>query len=61
MKGQPKGRFPKEVYANWETPSRDEAYLVLSTDVNEIEEHIETVAVYTLKEIKKLKVTRELV
>ncbi len=55
-----KGRFPKEVYVNWEIPNKEEAYLILNKDINEIEEHVESVAVYTFSGIKKLKVTREL-
>ncbi len=52
--------FPKEVYVSVETPRSDDPYFIMSEALEEINEDAGNVAIYTLKEIKKLKVVRTL-
>ena len=51
--------FPKKIYVTFEGEGEDE-FLLLSTLIDDIDEDAGKVAIYELKEVKKLKVTREL-
>jgi hypothetical protein len=53
-------KFPKTIYANWKEPLNEEPYLRVTTKIETINEYTDKVAIYELKEIKTLKVTREL-
>lgn len=54
-------KFPKKIYINWQwSGSKDDPYLDTATKIEFIDEGVEEVAIYELKEVKKLKVTREL-
>lgn len=54
-------KFPKEVYVQW-TESGDEEWLAMTETIDDLDETIsQQVAVYKLVEVKKFKVTRELV
>jgi hypothetical protein len=52
--------FPKKIYAQWQKSTGSEPYLDVGTTIEFIDEHMGKVAIYELKEVKTLKVTREL-
>ncbi len=52
--------FPKKIFVNWEKSTNNEQWLALETNIESIDEGTGTVAIYELKEVKTLKVTREL-
>jgi hypothetical protein len=57
--------FPKKIYVNEEVNigsngKIQDRWLEVSKDIKFIDENIEEVAIYELKEVKTLKVTREL-
>ena len=52
--------FPKKIYVNWVESNSGEPYLDLSKSIEFLDEYVDQVAIYELKEVKKLKVTREL-
>jgi hypothetical protein len=58
-------KFPKKIYVVEEVSINSsgkvsERWFTVATDIESIEEHTEEVAIYELKEVKTLKVTREL-
>ena len=58
-------KFPKKIYVNEEesigsSGKVDERWYNIETDIKYIDEDIVEVAIYELKEVKTLKVTREL-
>ena len=52
--------FPKKIYVNWVESDSGEPYIISSTSIEFLDEYVDEVAIYELKEVKKLKVTREL-
>ena len=52
-------KFPKTLYVNWAGRNNEE-YLDTTTKIEFIDEGVKEVAIYELREIKNLKVTREL-
>jgi len=52
-------KFPQTLYINWEG-RKNEQYLDTATSIEFIDINVDEVAIYVLKEVKKLKVTREL-
>ena len=57
--------FPKKIYVNEEVSTGSsgkvqERWYEVSTDIKLINEFVKEVAVYELKEVKALKITREL-
>jgi hypothetical protein len=60
-KKQSTTRFPKEVYVTWEDDPNDDDGGYLSVDTTpDGAEHGASVGVYALREIRKMKITREL-
>lgn len=53
-------KFPKKIYINWVHEGLEDQYLDTVEKIENIDENVKEVAIYELKEVKTLKVTREL-
>ena len=53
-------KFPKKIYVTIEESGGGDPFLEIATNIKYIDEYVDQVAIYELKEVKTLKVTREL-
>jgi hypothetical protein len=56
---QKKENFPKAIYVGWSTWEDEVPWLSASTDINEFSKE-QLIAIYELKEVKKLTITKKL-
>lgn len=52
-------RFPKTLYVNWAEDSNGDPIFNTATEIEFIDRNVEEVAIYELKEVKKLKMTQD--